>query len=46
MLVPALILLAAIASSYPDLREGWALGGPGARHAEDVVPELREAWAR
>ena len=37
-LYPALILLAAVASSYPDMR------GPGSRHAEDVPAELRAAW--
>ena len=35
-LVPVLIFGLVVGANYPGMLESWGLGGPGARHAEDV----------
>lgn len=43
-LVPAFILMVVLWANYQGMRESWHWGGPGARHTEDIEPELRAAW--
>lgn len=38
------ILVTAVVSNSLDMWESWHWGGPGARHAEDIEPELRATW--
>ena len=40
-LVPVLIFGLVVGANYPGMLESWGLGGPGARHAEDVERAAR-----
>lgn len=43
LLAATTIMLMVVATNFADL-ESWHWGGPGARHTEDIEPELRATW--